>query len=404
MPCCNVCGQAGLESRLDFGPQPVSSHFKVEPGSVESRYDLGLGICERCGVVQLLSPFPHQALVSPYDWFTYREPEGHLDDLTATIASLPGIRPEARILGVSVKDQTTLDRFVKLGFAAPKCLRPHDDLGIVAANAGIEHVQRYLTAERASDIARRYGGADIVIARHILEHAEDVKGFLAALVALLADDGYLVLEVPDCLRNMMLCDITMVWEEHSVFFTPETFRMILSDLGMEETLFRVYPLVFEDCLILIGRKGHQHVRSAGFDNKIEETRRAFADFAANFSLWKSRYRSYLERYVRETGPVALYGAGHLSCAFTNLYKLADLITCVVDDTPQKQGLYLAGTDIPILSSSNLLSKSIRLCLLGLSPESEEKVLRNNMAFTAAGGRFRSLFAASTLSLRSDMAG
>lgn len=404
MLCCNVCGQAGLESRLGFGPQPVSSHFKIEPGSVESRYDLALGICERCGVVQLLSPFPHKALVSPYNWFTYHEPEGHLDDLTVTITRLHGIGPGARILGVSVKDQTTLDRFARLGFAAPVCLRPREDLGVVAANAGIEHVQKYLTGEVAADFARRHGGADVVIARHILEHAEDVKGFLAALVALLADDGYLVLEVPDCLRNMALRDVTMVWEEHSVYFTPETFRMILADLGMEETLFQVYPLVFENCLILIGRKGHRYIRPAVFDGGGGESRRAFADFAADFPLWKSRYRHFLERHVGKTGPVALYGAGHLSCAFVNLYGLADLVTCVVDDTPQKQGLYLAGTEIPILPPSNLLSKGIRLCLLGLSPESEEKVLRNNMAFTAAGGRFRSLFAASMLSLRSDMPG
>ena len=45
-----------------------------------------------------------------------------------------------------------------------------------------------------------------------------------------------------------------------------------------------------------------------------------------------------------------------------------------------------------------MDEGATLCLTSLSPESEEKVLRNQQPFLARGGRFTSIFPASKLGL------
>lgn len=97
--------------------------------------------------------------------------------------------------------------------------------------------------------------------------------------------------------------------------------------------------------------------------------------------------------------LAAYGAGHLTAAFINFHGLADYFACVIDDTPQKQGLFLPGANLPIVARSRLLDGDIAHCLFGLAPQIEDKVIANNQEFVARGGQFHSMFADSPRSIR-----
>ena len=60
-----------------------------------------MGQCSDCGLIQLVNPAPAKELLPPYDWITYSEPEGHLDDLVDKITSLSGINKDSTFLGIS---------------------------------------------------------------------------------------------------------------------------------------------------------------------------------------------------------------------------------------------------------------------------------------------------------------
>ena len=93
----------------------------------------------------------------------------------------------------------------------------------------------------------------------------------------------------------------------------------------------------------------------------------------------------------QRGQVALFGAGHRGCLFVNLLGLGPYLEFVADDHPKKRGLFLPGSKLPVRASSELAEGGITLCLLTVSPASEEKVMRSNARFTDAGGRFASIY-------------
>lgn len=398
MSTCQVCRQGTLTAQLDVGAHPVASHFARSQDARETGWPMALGQCSHCGTIGLLQPVPHSALVPPYDWLFAREPEEHLDSVVAKLVKLPGISTASVIAGLTSKDDTTLDRFRKLGFADVWRVDVKSDLGITNPCANIETVQKLTTPERMSAIAARRGPADILIVRHIIEHAEDLKAFVEGCSALVKSGGYIMVELPDCSTSLKLADYAMIWEEHSLYFVPETFAGVTAYGGFETIETEIHPLPFENCIVEIARKSTAPRTPSGAAAG-RATVGQLARYAEQWGPITASLRAKLEAWRKERGPIALFGAGHLACAFVNFHGLGDLIAFVADDTPQKQGLFLPGPKLPIVPSQRLIDDKISLALLALSIGNEDRVIERNQAFVACGGVFASVFAASPRSIR-----
>ncbi|MGW8367085.1 MAG: methyltransferase domain-containing protein [Gammaproteobacteria bacterium] len=67
-------------------------------------------------------------------------------------------------------------------------------------------MQAAVDTAAASRLAAKYGQADLLLVRHVLEHAHDPGAFLEALSMLVRPEGYLLFEMPDCTKFVRACD------------------------------------------------------------------------------------------------------------------------------------------------------------------------------------------------------
>lgn len=393
---CRICGAAGLALRLDFGRQPICNRFPAGANETEALFPLALGQCTACGLWQLPAVAPAAELRPRVDWITYREAEGHLDAVVTDVVSRLALPSSARLLGISYKDDSTLARLRAHGFAEVARLDPAGDLGIAGPEAGVETLQERLDPARAAQIARRRGRADLLIARHILEHAHDPRAFAEALRGLLQPNGWLLCEVPDFSTALDHFDYSTLWEEHAVYFTPPTFRRAFGELGFRLEHDRIFPYPLENSLVGLARPGAPAPARAADDVAAELARGE--RYAGAFPERCRAVAAALDRRRAAEGRPALFGAGHLAAKFVNLMGLRDRIAMVVDDHPRKRGLYMPGSRLPILGSAALLEQRVRLCLSSLNPESEAKVIRQQEEFLRRGGVFASIFPASPRAL------
>ncbi len=399
MSQCLVCRSPQVEILLDLGSQPVSSHFTRSPDVSVVDRNLAVAICKSCGVVQLAQPFPFKDLVPPYEWMTYREPESHLDAVFDRIWQLPGIGKDTRVGGITFKDATTLDRFRARGCTKVWSLDLREDLGATHANANIESVQALLTPEQARKIVDRRGLVDLLIVRHIVEHAELPWRLMQALSSLVAPNGYMIIEVPDCTGNMQRQDYSMIWEEHAIYFTPETVPQVLVPAGCTYVGQEIYPFPFEDVIVLYAQKRPQAAASPVPPAAVERNGELAQHFARGFGGWTASYQNLLKNMTKDGRRLAAYGAGHLTCAFLNFHALNDYFAFVVDDTPHKQGLFLPKSKLPIVPRTQLNAEQIVACFFGLTPQLEDKIIANNADFARNGGQFYSMFVDSPRSIR-----
>ncbi len=255
--------------------------------------------------------------------------------------------------------------------------------GLPARIAGIESVQERLTPATAGALAAKFGRPDVLLVRHVLEHTHDTRAALEWATKLVQPGGYVVFEVPDTVRALDRLDYTTVWEEHVLYFTPATLRGCLELGGFEVVSLESYPYTLENSLVAIARSVRRPVTPAVVPADLSRADR----FVREFPLVRERIRNQLH----DRGRVAMLGAGHLTGAFVNLYGLAERIEFVADDNPNKQGLFMPGSRLPILPSTELVARDIDLCLMTVRPEIEDAVAAKNAAFTTRGGLLASVF-------------
>lgn len=396
---CRSCHSRDVIETLALGPQPASNRFLVSPGELCDKHPLNFGYCQGCGLAQLLNPAPSASIRSPHIWLSYNEPESHLDHLVEILSTEFVSAHSAKIRGLTYKDDTTLERLKRLGFSNPERLDIVHDLCIRDPSAGLETIQSSLTSPTAQKIISEKGTADLLIVRHLLEHAHSPIELLRACQTLTAAGGVMVFEVPDARKMLTGGDHCFLWEEHIVYFTADTLRRFFEQAGLSDVEVRVYSYAMEDSLVAIVRNTTSETQEA---HPAPEETSILLEFTDSFDARSRKVRNHLQALSAQGKSVAMFGAGHLSLKFINFYELAPYIQCVIDDNPHKQGLFMCGSGLPIVPSSCLETYQIDLCILGLNLESERKVCEAKADYIQRGGKFLSAFSASSKSIDSEL--
>ena len=395
---CRLCGTLGIVDLLDVGKQPICNRYLSSANDDEYMHTMSVGQCNACGMIQLTDPIPAYELLPPYSWITYNEPEGHLDRVADTICELPDINKDSGICGISYKDDSLLERLRKRGFSRIWRIDPEHDLAITDSGAGTETIQDRLRPEIAKSIKARYGAADVVIARHILEHADSTRTFMQALHALMSPQGYVAFEVPDCTPALETSDYTTLWEEHFLYFTPETFQRAFAFGGFAIVDFASYPYSCAHSLVGIARVRKDITPTFPSTHSLRAEIRRATTFSEQLAGQRQEIDTALLRYRESQGKIAMFGAGHLASTFINVMQLKDHITFVVDDDPRKRGLYLPGSRLPIYDSAALIKDDIKLCLISIPAENEDQLIDKQQAFVDQNGTFASIFPISKYSV------
>lgn len=398
---CISCGSDSTKPLLNLGLQPPSNRLLLNENESCETHNINFDACTVCGLSQLSNPISPNLIRSRFNWLTYNEPEGHLDQLVDFLVSKAAFSVNTNVVGVTYKDDTTLARLNSKGFTETYRLSQVNDLGLAEPLASLETIQSTLSPELAKKLVRGIGQADVLIARHILEHAHQPRRFLAACKILCKQRGFLVFEVPDCRKVIDGHDHCFLWEEHISYFTPETLKYFLKKNGFHDFEILIYSYPMEDSLIAVVRN-EWSLSDKPIRIDVDSELFRLEKFSSSFHERGHRIKKYLQLLKSQGQRIALFGAGHLAAKFINFYNLADCLVGVIDDNPNKLGRLMPGSKLPIIDSSCLENTDIDLCLLTLNPESEKKVLKAKSGYIAQGGKFRSIFSASTNSLEQDI--
>jgi hypothetical protein len=378
---CRACEGTALDELVSFARQPIASRFKRTAAEQEDVCDLDVLGCRTCGLVQLASIPAVEALRPRFDWLRYNEPEAHLDEVAFAVGRLA--RHDKPAVGLTYKDNTFLARLGQAGFTSPNLDLASSALAAVPTPWGVETVAAWLSGGAAGSAVKEAG---LVVARHVLEHCERPAQAVRSMLSWLGEDGLLLVEVPGCREALARGIPELLWEEHASYFTATTLERLLQVSGAETVHFSEHHYPFESSLVAVVRP-----RKSADPKFVAEDLFLAQDFGRQVALRVTETALGLGRRKAAGRRTVVFGAGHLSCAFLSLSEAADSIECVLDDIPQKQGLFLAGTRLPIIGTESLPAGEPGLCLMAVHPSAEAKVHHRLAPLRAAGWETASIF-------------
>lgn len=392
--CLQCQNPLSRQLTLTLGDLPACNRFEKLAQTASEKHLLSISACSACNLVQL-SKFPPVGFVRPrVPWIQYNEPTAHLVHVSQRLLKLLS-NNATKIMGIGPFDSLLLDKLAH--YAELKSMLDISEQIETSPEyfPYLESIQELLRLDPLSKFAKKQGAADLISCRYLLEHSHAPIESLQALRYLLKPDGLLLIEIPDSSKFLETCDYSFIWEEHICYFTEATFRDCATRTGYEVVDFYRHEGMLEDALVFFLRA--TELRTESDKNQIQKPNTdQFRRYTSQFPSVRKRYGSILKAIRNQGGKVAIFGAGHQTIMFINALGLQSHITCVIDDCLDKEGSFIPGTLIPIVSSERFLAdQSITVCLLGVNPALEDKIRIKCAAFLDRGGKIYSIFPGSS---------
>ncbi|MEU0511039.1 class I SAM-dependent methyltransferase [Amycolatopsis sp. NPDC006125] len=355
---CRLCGSPGLRSVVDLGASPPCESFlaAADLDAPEPAYPLHLRICPECLLAQLPPLIDPVETFTEYAYFSSFSHSwlAHAGKFVDTAVSRLGLGPDSFVVEVASNDGYLLRNVVGRGL---RCLgiEPSVNVGAAAREAGVPTLTAFLTPETGAAVRAEHGPADLVVANNVYAHIPDVLGFTKGLRALVADDGWVSIEVQHLLSLVELTQYDTIYHEHFQYYTLASAQRALATGGLAVTdvelldthggSIRVWarpaeaagepsPRVAE---VLDRERAaglHELSGYAGFARRVEEIRLSLLEF-----LIGAKRRG--ERVVGYGAP----GKGNTLLNHCGIRP--DLLEYTVDRNPYKHGRFTPGTRIPI---------------------------------------------------------
>ena len=356
---CRLCGQLLTDVFVDLGMSPpCESYVPVERlESPEIFYPLRVWICSACLLVQLPAHIAAEDIFSDYAYFSSYSQSWveHARVFTERAIDRLGLDSARLVVEVASNDGYLLQHFVARGIPVLG-VEPAANVAAVARERDIPTHVAYLGESEGRRLRAQHGGARLVVANNVFAHVPDVRDFSRGLAALLADDGWLSIEVPHLMRLIERSQYDTIYHEHFSYYTLQTAQRVLATAGLEVVDVEELASHGGSLRIWARHGGQAGTPTRAVDDVLaEEVRRGLHSleghrgFADAVDTVKRNLVTFLADAAGAGKRVVGYGApGKGNTLLNHCGIRSDLLRYTVDRSPHKQGMYLPGTHIPIL--------------------------------------------------------
>ena len=232
---CRLCGSTALESFVDLGATPPCELFLTAEAleAPEATFPLHPRVCRACLLVQLPPLIDPDETFSEYAYFSSFSTSWveHARRFVTAATEKAGLTADSFVVEVASNDGYLLQHVVADGVG---CLgiEPSVNVGQAARDIGVPTRTDFLDEPVAAQVRAERGPANLVVANNVYAHIPDVLGFTRSLRTLLADDGWLSIEVHHALNLVREAQFDTIYHEHFQYYTVITAQRALASGGL----------------------------------------------------------------------------------------------------------------------------------------------------------------------------
>ncbi len=379
---------------LDLGATPLCEKF-LTPGELdlpEPTFPLHLRLCEDCLLLQISADFTPEDTFTEYACFSSFSDTWvqHAKTFVSSSNKRLGLTAESFVVEVGSNDGYLLQYVVAAGIP---CLgiEPSAIVRATARDRGVPTVSAFLDERLARDVRAEHGPADLVVANNVYARIPDLRGFTRSLRTLLADDGWLSIEVHHALKLLRDTQFHTIDHEHFQYYTLLSATRALATAGLAVVDVELLPM-HGGSLRIWARPAR--VAAPPSERVVEVLRKEKAaglhraDGYLHLRRQTEALRQNLLRFLLECRAehkrVVGYGAPDKGNTLLNYCGIrSDLLEYIVDRNPYKHGRFTPGTRVPIHEPKRIAADRPDV-ILALSRDLEAE-LTDQLSYTAEWG-------------------
>lgn len=362
---CRHCGSPLLHTFLDLGFAPPSNAYLTvdDLKRPEIYYPLKVKVCEQCWLVQTEDYAQAGDLFRPdYAYFSSTSSSWleHAARYAETMRQELGLDSSSFVIEVASNDGYLLRNFVAAGIP---CLgiEPTEGTAAAADKLGIPVIREFFGEALGQRLSIEGKQADLVVGNNVLAHVPDINDFVRGLKAVLKPGGVITLEFPHLMRLIENTLFDTVYHEHFSYLSLHTVCRIFAAAGL--SVWKVEELSTHGGSL---RVYGCHQDDARFTEEsvinlldIEELHglqrmETYLGFQSRADKIKDDLLAFLIEQKRAGKKVVAYGAAAKGNTLLNYAGVKpDLLPFICDAAESKQGKFMPGSHIPILSPDRL---------------------------------------------------
>ena len=360
---CRLCACELTDVFLDLGSAPPSNAFLTasDLSAPEAYFPLRLYTCPDCFLVQVDEVQKHDALFSSsYVYFSSysRTWLAHAQSYVELACARLGLNSDSLVMEVASNDGYLL-QFVKSRGIPCVGVEPTASTAAAARDRGIESLERFFGRQFAAEFVAQRGTVDLWIGNNVLAHVPDLNDFVGGLAIVLKANGVATVEFPHLMQLVAQRQFDTVYHEHFSYFSLHAAQRIFSAHGLriwdvEELPTHGGSLRLWACHADGDRRTTPAVEAllSRESDAGMTTMAYYQGFQPKADAIKNDLLAFLLQCKRSNQLVAGYGAAAKGNTLLNYAGIKpDLLPFVADASPHKQGMYLPGSRIPVLSEA-----------------------------------------------------
>jgi len=398
---CPLCHTYNLKQFISFGNMPVANAFlkKEDLEKPEFKYEMAVGFCENCKMVQLVNTVPYEKYIVPdekgktnYAFFssTSSAMEQHFAEVAKEIEN-KFLNPTSKVLEIGSNDGIFLKAFRNNKVLG---IEPSNNVAEVALSQGIDTIVEFFSEMLARRIVEQNGKFKAIFSANVILNIMELHDLFNGINILLEDDGVFLFEDPYIVDILEKTSYDQIYDEHVWYFSLTALSNLL---GMHD--FEIFDAERQwvhggSMRVYVCKKGSrkkterlsqylQEEKEKGIDTikpylafaeKVKESRRELVNLLTELKFKGKKIVGY-----------AAASKGTIVMNYCDIGK--EILDYISDSTPFKQGLYSPGKHIPVVSPDYFRrDKNVDYALLGAWNHAEE-IIKKEKDFLEEGGKF-----------------
>ncbi len=388
---------------IDFGYVPLANNF-LSPNSTEFEfenellYPLTVGFDPRCGSFQVnVMPIAQESVWKDYYYFSsvIKSLSLEFEEYANEFSKLFEEPEQTKILEIGCNDGVFLRPLAKHGFK----LFGVDPASNVVSSLKDEYIifDTFFGSDLAKTILKEHGKMRAVVTSNSFAHIDDMIDVVKGIKLLLESDGILAIQVHYAVSMVEKMQYDWIYHEHLSYYTLYSLSKFLSsfdlkifdakETSMHGGSIRVYAQ--HSTMDRLETASLKRLKEKEFKlgaNKLE----FFSRFEGKMDKTRVQLKKVILDLTQKNKSIVGYGAPARATtlsAYIGLQFVKQHLRAVIDDSPAKQGAFMPGTHLKIISSKILSNTDPPDFALLFAWPWVSDIVQKNMNYLQSGGSF-----------------